>query len=391
MRSKRTAYVLWFFLGWLGIHRFYCRKWVSGIIWLLTLGLFGAGWGADVILTSKMVEEANGLPKPEVTSKFRMKLRDYGLIFTAFVGFMAFIGVASWIEEKLDKRTPKQKTYDALEAKHTEYRQLRREYPSMELDGEVVPIEIQWTSSELIITTPKTYGFGATRFRRQSEAVPKDDFKRRSEEFENNYFLWLHMAIWSGPSPSSRQYDISIPKSVIPPDFLIKTESQALTPPTGGVKTHQDPASGYTVDYPSSWQPPPEEWLPAIKEQMTDRKMLFVAVSPDRKLNLQIAVMNEPPQAGESLPQILEGLLKDAPLSSDNATTNIVDVAGVKTIRHVADTTTPAGLPARYVHMLFLHNGRVWVIGIGGSRSKFQENRAAIDDILSSMRFSSHD
>ena len=38
MKSKGVAYLLWFFLGWAGIHRFYCCKWVSGFIWLLTFG-----------------------------------------------------------------------------------------------------------------------------------------------------------------------------------------------------------------------------------------------------------------------------------------------------------------------------------------------------------------
>ena len=61
MRSKGVAYLLWFFLGFAGVHRFYCGKWVTGVIWLLTFGLFGLGWLIDLFLTSGMVDMANAL------------------------------------------------------------------------------------------------------------------------------------------------------------------------------------------------------------------------------------------------------------------------------------------------------------------------------------------
>jgi len=61
MKSKGVAYLLWFFLGWAGVHRMYCGRWVTGFVWLFTGGLFGIGWLVDLFLTSGMVDFANVL------------------------------------------------------------------------------------------------------------------------------------------------------------------------------------------------------------------------------------------------------------------------------------------------------------------------------------------
>ena len=53
------AYLLWFFFGVLGIHRFYLGRTTTGIIWLLTGGLFLVGWIVDLFLIPGMVETYN--------------------------------------------------------------------------------------------------------------------------------------------------------------------------------------------------------------------------------------------------------------------------------------------------------------------------------------------
>ncbi len=45
--SLWMGYALWL-LGFLGAHRFYYGKRVSGVIWMCTLGLLGIGWVFDL-------------------------------------------------------------------------------------------------------------------------------------------------------------------------------------------------------------------------------------------------------------------------------------------------------------------------------------------------------
>lgn len=52
------GYILWIF-GFMGAHRFYYGRPISGIIWLLTLGLFFIGWIIDLFLIPGMDEAAD--------------------------------------------------------------------------------------------------------------------------------------------------------------------------------------------------------------------------------------------------------------------------------------------------------------------------------------------
>ena len=54
-----VAWILQTFLGVFGIHRFYLGKWISGIVWLLTGGVFLLGYLYDYWTLNEQVDEAN--------------------------------------------------------------------------------------------------------------------------------------------------------------------------------------------------------------------------------------------------------------------------------------------------------------------------------------------
>jgi TM2 domain-containing membrane protein YozV len=56
-----VAWILLTFFGYLGMHRFYLQKWFTGLLWLVTVGLFGVGWLFDLWTLNDQVDEYNRL------------------------------------------------------------------------------------------------------------------------------------------------------------------------------------------------------------------------------------------------------------------------------------------------------------------------------------------
>jgi TM2 domain-containing membrane protein YozV len=54
-----VAWLLLTFFGWLGFHRFYLGKWGTGLLYLVSLGLFGLGWLYDLWTLNAQVSERN--------------------------------------------------------------------------------------------------------------------------------------------------------------------------------------------------------------------------------------------------------------------------------------------------------------------------------------------
>jgi TM2 domain-containing membrane protein YozV len=54
-----VAWLLLTFLGFLGAHRFYLDKWISGLVYLCTAGLFGLGILYDLWTLNETVSECN--------------------------------------------------------------------------------------------------------------------------------------------------------------------------------------------------------------------------------------------------------------------------------------------------------------------------------------------
>ena len=61
MKSKGVAYLLWFFLGAVGGHKFYLGKTGMGILYIFTVGLFGIGLLVDLFTLGNQVDVYNAL------------------------------------------------------------------------------------------------------------------------------------------------------------------------------------------------------------------------------------------------------------------------------------------------------------------------------------------
>lgn len=81
--SILMGYLLWIF-GFMGAHRFYYGKQVSGTIWFFTLGLFFIGWIVDLFLIPSMDKQADW--------RFTEGPINYSLAWI-FLTFLGFFGV----------------------------------------------------------------------------------------------------------------------------------------------------------------------------------------------------------------------------------------------------------------------------------------------------------
>ncbi len=54
-----VGWILLTFLGFFGIHRFYMGKWITGLLYLLTLGLCGLGVLYDFLTLNGQISEIN--------------------------------------------------------------------------------------------------------------------------------------------------------------------------------------------------------------------------------------------------------------------------------------------------------------------------------------------
>lgn len=87
---KAIGYLLWIF-GFLGAHRFYYGKPITGTIWFFTLGLLGIGWLVDLFLIPSMDREAD--------FRFVSGNLDYNLAWILLV-FLGLFGVHRMYQDK---------------------------------------------------------------------------------------------------------------------------------------------------------------------------------------------------------------------------------------------------------------------------------------------------
>lgn len=58
-KDYNLSWILLTFLGLFGVHRFYLGKWITGLIWLLTGGLFLIGYLYDYWTLNEQIDQVN--------------------------------------------------------------------------------------------------------------------------------------------------------------------------------------------------------------------------------------------------------------------------------------------------------------------------------------------
>jgi TM2 domain-containing membrane protein YozV len=90
MHNKLIGYILWIF-GFMGAHRFYFGKPVSGTIYFFTLGLFLIGWIVDLFLIPSMDRQAD--------RRFRPGVKNYNIAWILLT-FLGLFGIHRFYQGK---------------------------------------------------------------------------------------------------------------------------------------------------------------------------------------------------------------------------------------------------------------------------------------------------
>lgn len=97
MKSKLITMLLCWFLGTLGIHRFYLGKVWTGILYLCTAGLCGVGTVIDMILLlfNAMKDKEGNKLKNDIPTSIIIILFILWLIIMAVIGLVS--GLFEWL------------------------------------------------------------------------------------------------------------------------------------------------------------------------------------------------------------------------------------------------------------------------------------------------------
>lgn len=89
--SKTIGYILWIF-GFIGAHRFYYGRQITGVIWFFTFGLFVIGWIVDLFLIPALDRSAD--------RRYAQGPYDYSVAWILLV-FLGVFGIHRFYQGKI--------------------------------------------------------------------------------------------------------------------------------------------------------------------------------------------------------------------------------------------------------------------------------------------------
>lgn len=169
-------------------------------------------------------------------------------------------------------------------------------------------------------------------------------------------------------------------------DWVSKLPKRDISSVPSDFTQHKDKKNQYSILYPSSWDPIPSDFVDVIRKQLPESRQLLLALwSKDGKLNMQVS--KEKIEEDGSLNELYELSLANSPFPHTTVSKDEVTINGVPAIKAVNTTKTPAGKPAKYLHLFVIHDGHTWTVGIGGHPGSFDAQRTDIDKTALSLSF----
>jgi TM2 domain-containing membrane protein YozV len=80
MKSLLLTYILWFFGGFFGLHKFYLNRPVMGLLYFFTGGFFVVGWLIDFFTLPRQVRIANLLQQNELEGLSATLQREFSTV-----------------------------------------------------------------------------------------------------------------------------------------------------------------------------------------------------------------------------------------------------------------------------------------------------------------------
>jgi hypothetical protein len=267
---------------------------------------------------------------------------------------------------------------------------ISREYPTIAIvtDGDNFGrLNIDWYSDGATLHLPKAFGFGGTRFTRDTVSVPGEVVRSAKVEGEH-LCVSVTTPEWSGPNQVELPHLVAIPIGMVPDGLRPAGAAAAqVTKRSTTERRFESEDGSIAVTCPADWHEPPTEVMAALRQRVAAASALvFSAFSPDQMLNVLVTRHQlAKPMAVEEYYGWSVASMKKAGLLGNTSECRKVTIGGDQACSHNIDATTPDGRPMKSAALHLARGTTGWDIIVGGQPAAFERMGDGIDKILLSL------